>query len=117
MGFGYRRDTFNKLFGNVSPKSCAGYGLEPSGVQFFAPRSLHPRFEDAIRSPEAFELRDPFPKTCGKPGEVGGSKRGRLRVGGLHDAPAEDVGLKLHQKVVARGAAVHAKLFERLTAI
>ena len=54
-----------------------------------------------------------FQKPTAEAGQVGGAEGRRLRHRGADHRHAEEVGLELHQQVVARGAAVHAQLRER----
>ena len=66
-----------------------------------------------LRLPLLPDLPDAFPIPHGQPRQVGGAQRRGLRHAGTDDLRREQVGLELHQQVVARRPAVDLQFHQR----
>jgi hypothetical protein len=75
----------------------------------------HGRLHAAIGPPLPGNFAGRRPEAHGKSRKVRGTERGRFRHRRTDDGNAEEVGLKLEQRVVGRGAAVNPQLAERDT--
>src|SRR6266542_4906103 len=73
--------------------------------------------ERPVGAPEPGELLRRCVDLETEAGGVGGSQGRRLAHGRTHDRDAEHVGLKLHEKVVARGATVDLERRDAMAAV
>src|SRR5690606_30394146 len=92
-------------------------GLGPTSAQRGALAVAHARLEARALAPQRLDLVLAAPQAYRQPGEVGGAKRGGLGDLGAHHGDADEVGLDLHEGVVARGAPVDAQLVKDQAAV
>ena len=95
------------------PSSRALNRLLPSGVEMIPFRLIHAGFVATPHLPPGFEFLLTGPEADGETGKVPGTKRSRLGTRRDLHGYAEHVGLKLHEKAVARRPAVSTKLPKR----
>src|SRR5579863_10283636 len=84
----------------LRPVARASDGALPAGVELLALGLAHRGAEFVVQRPLARELRLTAPEAGGKPRQIRGAQRGRLRdLRALH-RHAQDISLELHQQVV-----------------
>src|ERR1700722_19818150 len=81
-------------------------GFAPAGKQIAAYGFRHGRLEDPVGAPETLEFLAARPETGSETGKISGAESGGFDVRGPDDAASENVGLKLHEEIVGRSAAV-----------
>src|SRR5690606_268888 len=94
--------------GALGPVPRSLDGLPPARVKAGPLGLRHPRFPALAVAPVSAQRADVRPKAYREPRGVCGAERRRLEDLGPRDRHAEDVGLKLHQKVILDHAAIDA---------
>src|SRR5690606_26316759 len=84
----------------------------PSLAHIVPGSCTQPRSEALVLAPQPGDLVLVAPEPHGQARQVGGAQRGRLEHLRADDRDARDVGLELHEEVVAGGTAVDPQLVE-----
>ena len=89
---------------------CQGalYSVSPSCLGLFDLVALGHRLEGTLHLPLALDFVDVFPESYGQTCEISGTESCRLRDLRTYHRDAEEVGLELHEQVVAGSTAVEA---------
>ena len=91
----------------------AVHGIGPAGDRRLDSRAFGRRVEDRFGLPLPTDLVEILPVAHGKARQVGRAQRRGLRHARADDLRAQQVGLELHQQVVARSPAVDLQLPDR----
>src|SRR6185436_19434465 len=98
-------------------RSGLGDGGIPAGEMFGDAGSVLRRLEVLLLAPGLLHLRLIFPDAGAEARQERGTEGGGLHQLGARDLDAEDVGLKLHQQVVGRRAAVDLEHGQRAAGV
>jgi len=99
----------HKQLSCVNPASRQGDGLFPTRQSCFAAVCAPRRFKNAFHLPVTGIVLRAVPEPCRQPRQAGRAQRGGFGGARAHDGYAEQVGLHLHQQIVASGPAVGAR--------
>ena len=91
----------------LRPVLTATHGLVPALDQLFPLGGVHFGLKQLVAAPQVADLLPALPHAGGKAGQIRRAKGGGLPDGRAQYLLVQDVGLELHQEVVAAGAAVH----------
>ena len=91
----------------LCPVAASANSLVPAGEQTGALGLFHLRGKGHIAVPQAADLVPVLPYTGGKARQIGCAQSGRLPDGRAQHGLVQDVGLELHQELVAGCAAIH----------
>src|SRR5574338_1032876 len=86
--------------------------LMPFAHRIRRPLGIAQRLEDPVGLPMRRHLVVAAPAAHRQSGEIRGAQGGRFRDPGPRHRHADEIGLKLHQQVVARSAPIHPQLRE-----
>src|SRR5262249_50870221 len=94
------------------PVPRARQGLRPALAAVLHVAGFHRRREPALDLPVRLDVITALPESRRQAGKICGAERRGLRDFRPDDRHTEDVRLKLHQKIVRRGAAIDAQFLD-----